>query len=144
FDLLTSLVQKSLVNVEYRGDSARYRLLETVRRYALERLTEAGEARSVQERHAAYVRTLVEREEPRLVGPEQPRAMGRLAAEIDNVRAALTFAQREDQVALGAALATRLWRFWFLSGRAGEGRDWLARIIEASDALPPLMRARLL
>src|SRR5713226_5481995 len=88
-DLLTSLVEKSLVLYEERGGEGRYRLLETVRQYARDRLLEAGEAEAVRGRHLGFVLRLAEEAEPKLSGPEQVVWLDRLEAEHDNLRAAL-------------------------------------------------------
>ena len=88
-DLLTALVEKSLVLAEERAGEARYRLLETVRQYARDRLLEAGEAAAVRERHRDWFLALAEAAEPELRGAGPGRWLERLEAEHDNLRAAL-------------------------------------------------------
>ncbi|MGH2601921.1 MAG: ATP-binding protein, partial [Dehalococcoidia bacterium] len=92
FDLLSALADKSLITVEYQGDTARYRLLETVRAYAAERLTSAGERDAMRRRHARYLRSVTDAADAGLVGPEQDRWLRRLETDLDNVRAALLYA----------------------------------------------------
>jgi predicted ATPase/DNA-binding XRE family transcriptional regulator len=143
-DLLTSLVDKSLITIEYRGETARYRLLDVVRAYAFERLAESGELEAARARHRAWFRALAEASDERLVGPEQPAALARLSRDIDNLRAALTDTGRRGDAEEVAVLVARLWRFWFISGRLAEGRARLDAALAAGAALSPLMRARLL
>jgi predicted ATPase/DNA-binding SARP family transcriptional activator len=88
-DLLTQLVEKSLVGVERRGGAARYVLLETTRNYARERLWEAGEGEEQRARHAQYFLALAERAAPELRGAAQAEWLRRLEEDHDNFRAAL-------------------------------------------------------
>jgi predicted ATPase len=88
-DLLSHLVDKSLVVASERGGEARYRLLETVRQYAREKLSESGEAEEVGERHAGYYLALAEEAEPELKGAGQVAWVERLEQERDNLRAAM-------------------------------------------------------
>src|SRR4030095_3777111 len=87
-DLLTSLVDKSLVVVEQREQHTRYGLLETVRQYARDRLVEHGEMETGRERHQRCFVALAEAAEPQLSGPEQSVWLERLEREHDNLRAA--------------------------------------------------------
>jgi predicted ATPase/DNA-binding SARP family transcriptional activator len=89
--LLSRLIGKSLVNVEEERGKTRYRLLDTVRRYARERLSAAGESASLQDRHLAYFLSLAERRESQLTGQEQESALEDLEREHDNFRAALAW-----------------------------------------------------
>src|SRR5207302_1650733 len=104
-DLLGHLVDKSLVLAEARGDDVRYRLLETVRQYARDRLLETGEAAAVRARHLAYFLDLAEQAEPALRGPEQVAWLERLDAEHGNLRAALDWSLAEADAAVGLRLA---------------------------------------
>jgi non-specific serine/threonine protein kinase len=88
-DLLTSLVDKSLVLVETRTGEARYRLLETIRQYSRNRQGRSGEAATVQRRHRDWYLALAERAEAELRGPRQETWLERLEVEHDNLRAAL-------------------------------------------------------
>jgi len=137
-DLLSRLVDKSLVLMEERDEGARYRLLETVRQYARERLREAGEAERVRGRHRDYFLALAEEAEPHLIGPAQAVWLERLETEHDNLRAALDFGlsdQIENQKSeienaeAGLRLAGALARFWYAHGHVTEGRQWLERVL---------------
>ena len=130
-DLLTALVDKSLVVAEPAGDGTRYRLSETVRQYSGDRLAESGEAMGG--RAAACFLALAEEAAPQLTGPDQAAWFSRLEAEHDNLRASLAWKEqsadgREDSLRLAAAL----WRFWFVRGHLSEGRLWLDRALAAA------------
>lgn len=126
-DLLTGLVNKSLVVYSEQGDEARYRLLESVRRYALDRLIERGGGGPLAERHRDFFLKQVESARPHLQGPDQAEWMGRLEREHDNLRAALDYSQNDP--ASGEALqrmALALQWFWWVHGPLSEGRERLA------------------
>src|SRR5207245_11408505 len=82
-DVLTQLVEKSLVVLD--RESGRYRMLETVRQYARERLAASGEADAVRERHAAHYLDFAERRQPALLGPEQAAWFARFDLERENL-----------------------------------------------------------
>jgi predicted ATPase/class 3 adenylate cyclase/uncharacterized protein HemY len=128
-DLLTSLVEKSLVLYEERGGEGRYRLLETVRQYARDRLLEAGEAAAVRGRHRDWCLALAEEAEPKLGGPEQVVWLDRLEREHDNLRAALAWTGAQGECEVGLRLGWALWGFWVVRGYVGEGREHLARLL---------------
>jgi non-specific serine/threonine protein kinase len=145
-DLLASLVDKSLVVLGDREGEPRYRLLETVRQYAREKLDAAddGEHESVRRRHAAYFLALAEAAEPQLrEGPEQLVWFARLETEHDNLRAALDWAAEQDATT-GLRLAGALAWFWYIRGYFGEGRRWLERFLNAGADGPPSVRAKAL
>lgn len=141
FDLLTSLIEKSLLVVEYRGDSARYRLLETVRQYAGEKLAQSGEADAVQRGQRAWALELAEQAATRLHGPEQVSWLERLDAEHDNLRAVLQWALDNDQVTPGLRLAGLLADFWRVRGYLSEARQWLERLLAGAATAPADVRA---
>jgi predicted ATPase/DNA-binding XRE family transcriptional regulator len=128
-DRLASLVDKSLVNLEWRGDAGRYGMLETVRQYATERSVESGETDFLRQRHASFFLELVERAEPKLFGPEQDAWYARLEAEHSNLRAALEWLVVQGDTAQGLRLAGALWRFWEVRGHLAEGRSWLSEML---------------
>src|SRR5918997_140629 len=88
-DLLSHLVDKSLVTAQEKGDEASYRLLEMMRQYGMEKLDEVGEADEVKRHHAAFFLGLAERVEPELNGPEQVSRLDELESENDNLRVAM-------------------------------------------------------
>jgi predicted ATPase/class 3 adenylate cyclase len=129
-DLLTSLVDKNLVVAEERNGATRYRLLETVRQYAADRLLESGEAGQLRDRHLAYFLAVAEQAAPQLRGPDQQAWLDRLETEHDNFRSALTWSSAAaGDGAGGLRLAGALSWFWLVHGHFGEGRGWLFALL---------------
>jgi predicted ATPase/class 3 adenylate cyclase len=124
-DLLSRLVEKSLVVYEDKEGEARYHLLETVRQYSRDRILEAGEAEGVRHGHRDYFLELAERAEPAIGGADQVEWLKRLDAEQDNLRAALERCREASDVEVGLRLAVALGPFWLKRGAFGEGRQWL-------------------
>ncbi len=140
-DLLTRLVDKSLVVVnEYEG-MGRYRLLETVRQYGQDRLLEQGEADAVRERHRAFFLALGEEAGPHLRGPEQLQWLNRLEAEHDNLRVALEWSQGGADPQLGLRMAVAIWPLWRMRGHFEEGRNWLEATLAPTGAIRTNTRA---
>ena len=130
-DVLTQLVNKSLVTVE-RADveQTRYRLLETIRQYAQDRLLERGEAEPTRDRHLNYFLQLAERAEPELRRADQIVWLDWLETELSNFRAALECAlERERHIEVGLQLGTALMWFWSIRDHKREGGDWLERAL---------------
>jgi predicted ATPase/DNA-binding SARP family transcriptional activator len=148
-DLLSHLVDKSLVVVQERGGEARYRLLETVRQYGWEKLKEAGEEEAVRRRHAMFFLALAEEVEPKIepnVNIADRRAwLGRLEVEHDNLRAALRWAQ-EGSPQTGLLLANALYWLWYHRGYLSEGRGSYERALAGAPAAltSPAARAKAL
>ena len=129
-ELLSSLVDKSLVVAEERAGATRYRLLETVRQYAGDRLLEVGDAALWQERHLDYFLRLAEDSETQLTGGDQRAWLDRFEIEHENLRAALAWSAANDATASsGLRLAGALTRFWYMRGHFGEGRTWLGSFL---------------
>jgi non-specific serine/threonine protein kinase len=126
-DLLSSLVNKSLVMAETSGRAeARYRLLETIREYALEKLKEAGELIYMRDRHLDFFVTRAEEIEPKLHGSSyQGLWLNWFVGELDNLRSALDWSLESGQVTSGLRLAGALWLFWDMHSHQSEG---LARL----------------
>jgi non-specific serine/threonine protein kinase len=143
-DLLLQLVDKSLVVVDTQGQEARYRLLETVRQYGWERLSEVGEADDLRKRHRDWYLELAERAAPELRGPHQVEWLERLEIEHDNLRAALEWSRtaQDGAPALVRFAGTLSW-FWYVRGHWSEGRDWAeAALSYDRGTSPPSARAR--
>jgi non-specific serine/threonine protein kinase len=144
-DLLTSLVDKSLVLAEGQGADTRYRLLETIRQYAGEKLLAAGEAEAMRDRHLGWSLSLAELAKPELIGPRQVAWLDRLEQEQDNLRAALEWALEREPADRALRLAAAVWRLWHVRDRIGEGREWLLRVLAVPVAAEPtLARAEML
>jgi predicted ATPase len=140
--VLGRLIDKSLVHVEEGSEDHRYRLLETVRQYAIERLEDAGERREFEQRHRDWYIALAE-SDPTPAGELPVRAMLRdLDRERDNLRAALGSALVADPRA-ALRLAVALWRFWLMRGYLAEGYRWLTAALAAAPE-PTAVRARAL
>jgi non-specific serine/threonine protein kinase len=137
-DLITHLVDKSLVEMDLdRGEElgrARYRTLETIREYARDRLTEAEEEPAYRGRHRAYFLALAEEADTRLTGPEQGAWLRRLAAEHENLRAALSTDGAAADLRLALRLAGVLGRYWYMSARWSEGRQVYSTLFSRLDA----------
>ena len=144
-DLLSGLVEKSLV-VATGGDegTVRYRLLEPVRQYALEKLEESGETEANRRRHAEYFLALAEEAEPKLWGADQAVWLKRLEVEHDNMRAALTRSIERGEDELGVRLAGALRWFWHGQGHYGEGRRWLDEALSRNSRVSVAARAKAL
>ena len=118
------------------GAEARYRLLETIRQYALDRLNEAEEAEPAHRRHAEYFLSLAEQAEPRLMTRVVGLWMERLEAEHDNLRAALEWSEAEAGSAeTMLRLAGALFWFWNRGSYLSEGLSWLTGAL-ARNAIP--------
>jgi len=128
-DLLTSLVDKSLAVYDDQSGEGRYRLLETVRQYARDRLLEAGEVEAVRSRHLGFFLRMAEETEPELYGPEQAAWLERLEREHDNLRAALAWSGARGQAEAGLRIGEALWWFWVVRGYWTEGREHLAGLL---------------
>lgn len=133
-DLLTSLVEKSLVQAEERNGETRYTFLETLREYAADRLREAGEEEALIERHRAWCVDLAEQAAHHLRTPDQAAWRARLALEQDNLRAALGRTIARGEAELGLRICIALWHFWIDRGDAGEGYGWLTRLLALESA----------
>jgi non-specific serine/threonine protein kinase len=141
---LLSLVDKSLVVAEAANDGRmRYRMLEPVRHYGLERLEDSGEVEVVRRRHAEFFLALAEEAEPWLRGPEQAAWFERLDAENDNLRAALSWLLEQCEGELALRLSGALGEFWHVRGHLEEGRRWLEATLARGDEAPARVKALL-
>jgi predicted ATPase len=137
-DLISNLVRQSLLApLESGEDAARYRLLETLRAYGLERLRAAGRHEAFRDRHAAYFLEIAREAEANLQGPEQAAWLNRLDAEHDNLRLAIQSLQDSGSVENSMLLCGLLWRFWWVRGTWAEGRKRLEQALEAGRSSPP-------
>jgi predicted ATPase/DNA-binding SARP family transcriptional activator len=136
-DLLTSLVEKSLIVFEPREEKAggRYRMLEMLRQYAAEKLAASGEAEQVARRHQGWYLALAEEAASQLQGAEQEQWLRRLDTEHENLRAVLAWCRgAEDGAEAGLRLAGALWRFWEVRGYPTEGRRYLVEALGRKEA----------
>lgn len=140
-DLIGELVDKSLVTVEEQHRMLRYRLLETIREYAWEKLTASGDADAACGRREAWLLSLAEQPPPDREGPELTAYLLRLEAEVDNFRAALAWRIEQGDKVAGLRLAGALGPFWEGQGGNAEGLRWLGRYLDACPDAPASLRA---
>jgi predicted ATPase/DNA-binding CsgD family transcriptional regulator len=140
-----SLVDKNLVVAEGIDDTdRRYRMLETIREYASERLGTSGEIEASRQRHATCYRALAERVEPELWGEGERMWLRLMAQDHDNFRAALRWAADKRDGEFLLRLAGALAPFWWYGGHLREGRQWLERALALGKDVTPKVRVRAL
>ena len=130
-DLIESLIEKSLVMLDDRDESMRYRMLETIRDYAREKLEQSGELEATLARHCGYYFVMANAANHGLEGPEQADWVWRVEAELDNLRAAvaLALAGGVDEI-IAVKFAVALAGFWILRGYSTEGRSVVRAALE--------------
>jgi tetratricopeptide (TPR) repeat protein len=126
---VTSLVDKSLIMTDEQAGATRYRMLETVRQYAVDRLRDSGEEAQWRGSHLACFVALAKEFSEAIEGPKQQSWLSRIASEHDNLRAALAWSAESSPIE-GLRLANALMNFWRVRGNLGEGREWLARLLD--------------
>ncbi|MCV2368322.1 ATP-binding protein [Roseateles oligotrophus] len=132
-DLLTALIEKSLVMRIDGADESRYKMLETIRDYALEKLIDCGAAAQFGAAHCMYFFELSKQGRNGMRGPKQGEWLNRLEAEHDNLRAALGLAMADQgsvDPVVAVKLAVALQGFWILRGHASEGRAALQTMLQ--------------
>ncbi len=143
-DLLAQLVDKSLVVMVHEpGMDTRYRLLETLRQYAQEKLNEAGEAQITRHHHVDFFLDLAITADPEIRGPQQVLWLDRLEREHDNLRAALAWTQ-DSAPQRGLQLAGAFGMFWSIRGYWKEGYAWLETLLTRGDGVTIASRAKAL
>ncbi len=130
--LLTQLVDKSLVMAQ--EGATRYRMLETIREYAREKLEEAGEAKRVCSQHLNFFVKFAEEAEQKLKGAEQSLWLNRVEADHDNIQAGLEGSQKDGGVVSGLRLAGALGWFWWRHGYIKAGCDQLTVLLSQPEA----------
>jgi predicted ATPase/class 3 adenylate cyclase/DNA-binding CsgD family transcriptional regulator len=135
-DQLTLLVDKSLVVAESSSGRTRYRLLETVRQYALEKLGESGEADTVRTRHRDYYTAMAALLDAP-AGSDYEQRIEQAETEIDNLRAAFAWSRENYDIELALALASSLQPLWQTRGRLGEGLAWFDSVLTDDNAPHP-------
>ena len=135
-DGVSELVDQSLMRQTEVDGEPRFRMLVTIRDFALEKLTAGGEQDKLRDRHCAAYLAFAERAAPELQGREQKRWLDRVELDHDNLRAALEYAIALGRTDDSARLLFALWRFWQARSYLREGRAWAERVL----ALPGLTR----
>ena len=144
-ELLGGLVEQSLVvaGVGQRGPT-RYRMLEPVRQYALQRLEESGEAGGIRRHHADFYRALAEAAESELRGAGQVEWLDKLDREHDDLRVALNWLLEGGEAEAATRFGYSLYVFWWIRGYHTEGRLWAEAVLAREPNLSPISRAKVL
>ncbi|BCN67051.1 ATP-binding protein [Prescottella equi] len=144
-DVVASLVDKSILIREEHPGVVRYRLLDNLREYGLERLHEAGEFPELRRRHRDWYLMLLDRAEAEWIGPDQSSWITRIERERPNLAAALEYCLTEPgEAENGLRIANVLYIFWISRGLLNEGRLWLARVLAAQGGEPTRERVKAL
>ncbi len=137
-DGIDSLVNKSLLQLSEQPDGeARLTTMETIREYGLEQLAERGEEALVRKAHAAYYLVLAEEAATNIEGSDQPIWLDRLDRDLDNIRAALDWLTKTENVEWGLRLGAGLLRYWELRELFAEGRERLDSLLRVPGAAQP-------
>jgi predicted ATPase/class 3 adenylate cyclase len=140
FDVVSSLMDNSLLWQQETGDEPRFFMLETLRAFGQEKLTETGEEHALRRHHAKFYLALAEAVYPQLLGsPDQAACVERLEREQDNLRAALSWLV-QNRPSDGLRMAVALARFWRVVRHDVELRESLERALEQSHDAPILTR----
>ena len=141
-DGVTALMRQSLVRrVEPLGAEPRFGMLETVREFALERLTASGEESETRQRHAAWCLEFADQVDATFWGPDPGQRLDELEAEQGNFREALAWALESGKIEFGLRLTAALWTFHVFRGHMNEALKWQTQLLAASGAVDPLVRA---
>jgi tetratricopeptide (TPR) repeat protein len=140
---LTSLVEMSLVRLDETESEPRFRMLETIREYAIDRLSDAAEDAAMRERHAAFYLAFAEAAEPELVRANQMAWLERLAADGSNITAALGWFLDQNRIEEGLRLSVAMRFFWLRRAPFSEGSRWLtAFLARPADEVSSRTRSR--
>lgn len=143
-DAMEALDRHSLILSSQQGGEPRFRMLATVREYALERLALEPDAEEIAERHAAFYLRLLEQAYGGLLGSDQSRWGEGLAQEQGNLRAVLRRYFDQGAIEQASHVIRALWPFWWLQDQLIEADEWIARALPLRDRASPLARAELL
>jgi predicted ATPase/class 3 adenylate cyclase len=133
-DVVSSLVDKSLLREESAGDVPRFQMLETIRQFAAEQLESSGEAEELRSRHAAAVLAFAESGAREVMGPDGRSWLDRYELERDNLRAAGRWAVEGGHTEIALRLLTACWRYWQIRGYLAEGRAFAEAALGLPDA----------
>ncbi len=130
-DLVATLVDKSVLLREDQAGQVRYRMLETIRAYGLDRLAESGMGTRARRSHRDWFVAYAERAGGQWFGPGQAGRVARLAIELANLRAAMRSALEDGYPLQALRLASSVWFYWLGWGPLEEGRRWLSAALDA-------------
>jgi predicted ATPase len=143
-DALGGLVDASLVRPESPADEPRFRLLDTIREYALDRLRGGADWQDAHDRHAAYFIAIAEPAELELSDPGQLAWMNRLDTEHDNLSSAISWLIDQDQAERALRLGWATWKYWWLRGHVGDLAPLEDKLLAGIENFPPDQRAKAL
>ncbi|QSE81180.1 protein kinase domain-containing protein [Rhodococcus koreensis] len=142
-DVVTSLLDKSILIREESGPVVRFRMLETLRGFGAEKAQESGRYRDLRVRHRDWYRRLAEDANTQWIGDRQLEWFQRIEREQPNLREAMEFCASEDPV-IGLTIASALFQFWNSRSLFSEGRYWLDRILDRHSGQPTIERVEAL
>ena len=131
-DLVSSLVDRSLVRLTTQNDESRFLMLETLRDFGHEELLRLGQDDDARAAHAAYYVSLTENAETKLTTSGQEIWLERFTTELNNLRTALQWSLDSGHPDIALSLLHDMWRFWSMRGLVSEGRSWMERAIAAN------------
>jgi tetratricopeptide (TPR) repeat protein len=143
-ELLTHLVDKSLVVITSRAETRRFGLLGTIRQYAWERLASSGETDATVAQHRQWFTSWAKEQERLLSTPNQLAALEALEADHDNLRAILERSMASGDVEPALRIAADISFFWSLHSHFGEAGAWFKRLLAVGEKVPPYVRVKLL
>jgi len=142
-DVATSLINKSLLRqVEGEESEPRLFMLETIREYGLEKLTESGELEATRRAHVDYYLKRVEEAEPKIHTGEQATVVEQFEQEHNNLRAALAWSIERGMLEQALRIISALGWFWAVNSYAREGEQWLEKALIGSEGVAPSVRAK--
>jgi len=140
-EAIDGLVAQSILQA-IPGETRRFRLLETLHHYALERLDESGHLDELRTRHLEWAADFCLSESPKLMGDRSLAAVEELRLALDDIRAAMEWSLTNGQADLGLRTAASLSRFWYLNAMHFEGAQWLDRLFAANPDVSDLQMGR--
>jgi predicted ATPase len=143
-DVLSSLAEKSLIAIDHPSGSVRFRMLETVRAFALEKLAASDELTEMQGRHASYFLEFAQYARGQIEGVNQAEWLRRTEFDNENLRLAVAWFLENHDVESLARLAYALRRYWRFHDQVAENRAWMERIFPETEWIDPDVRARFL
>ena len=144
-DLMEQLINKSLILKEEMQGETRYRVLETIRQYANEKLVESDESNTLRDKHLEYFLNMAELAEPKLYSADQEHWLNELEVENNNLRAAQEWSlSGPNKGKEGLRLSSALVPFWLIHGHLREGQTWLERLLEVNRDASVSIRAKAL
>jgi predicted ATPase/class 3 adenylate cyclase len=142
-ELLSALIEHSLIRQSEVDGQPRFRMLVTIREYALDRLAASGEADEMNRRHAATFLALADEARPHFAAADQKTWLDAVDRDDDNFRAALEWTIAHGLAAEASRLVFALWRFWQRRGHLLEGANWCDRVVALpEDGVDPIIRMR--